>query len=70
MLPGLPAAHLTPAGARRARHGRDLGPGDLAGAAPDPGRPGFVRLIDADGDLVGIGDISAAGILHPAVVLV
>jgi tRNA pseudouridine55 synthase len=79
MLPTIPACRLTADGARRAIHGRDLGPTDFAescaGADGSGGRAstvsGLFRLIDPDGALVGMAEPSAtSGLLHPAVVLV
>lgn len=80
MLSGLEAVTLTIEGVRRAVHGRDLGPADseqgvrslfqglLSKKTPDPL---FVRLLDLEGQLVGIGELSQTpGFLHPAVVLV
>jgi tRNA pseudouridine55 synthase len=68
MLPGLPAAVLTAAGAVRLAHGRDLGPADLLGAPAADSRP--VRLMTTDGALAGIGVRAATpGFLHPDVVL-
>jgi len=83
LLTGLPSVVLTPEGARHARHGRDLGPADLArpgelsGATPSatPSPAGceadaWFRLLDADGELLGLArPSSASGLLHPSVVL-
>ena len=78
MLPGLAPVVLTPEGARRATHGRDLGPGDiekagahLFGAAADKPHDGMsVRLLDSAGQLIGIGEPARTpGLLHPSVVL-
>jgi tRNA pseudouridine55 synthase len=69
MLTELPGASLTLEGVRRAVHGRELG----ADAFSTPVAAGdrFVRLLDPEGNLVGVGEPgSAAGVLHPAVVLV
>jgi tRNA pseudouridine55 synthase len=67
MLQRMPAVTLTMEGARRARHGRNLGPGDLA--APHlPAAADLIRLLDESGDLIGIAEC-ADGVLHPAVVL-
>jgi hypothetical protein len=69
MLPELPGASLTPEGMRRAVHGRDLG-AEAFSTSFAPGA-GFVRLLDPDGNLVGVAEPgSAGGLLHPAVVLV
>jgi tRNA pseudouridine55 synthase len=81
MLPHVSAVTLTGEGVRRAVHGRDLGPADvdrekgvgslffesLRKTTPDP----FFRLLDPDGNLVGIASVEdISGLLHPAVVLV
>jgi tRNA pseudouridine55 synthase len=67
-LPRLSTVQLTDEGARRAAHGRILGPDDLA-AAP-PGRVSeWVRLLDVDGQLVGLAR-PVSGVLHPSIVLV
>jgi tRNA pseudouridine55 synthase len=85
MLPGLAAVRLTDEGARRARHGRDLGPADVvterlaahapsglvAACAPVAHTGKYIRLLDQAGDLVGVAEPAATpGLLHPAVVLV
>jgi tRNA pseudouridine55 synthase len=68
MLTEIPGASLTPDGVRRAVHGRELG-ADAFSIPPDVA-DGFVRLLDPDGNLVGIAEPgSADGLLHPAVVL-
>jgi tRNA pseudouridine55 synthase len=59
---------LTADGARKALHGRDLGPSDIAAGAASAG---FVTLFDPAGDLIAIARPSATpGLLHPSVVLV
>lgn len=74
MLPALAALTLTREGARRARHGLDLGAADFQGglvvcASPGDARP--FRLLDTAGDLIGVAEpIEGSGLLHPAVVLV
>jgi tRNA pseudouridine55 synthase len=69
MLIELPGASLTPEGMRRAVHGRELGAD--AFSSPFAAVDGFVRLLDPDGNLVGVAEPgSAGGLLHPAVVLV
>lgn len=81
MLPNVPAVVLTMDGVQRAEHGRDLGPHDFEDAEKGgrhfSGRPLdkqpylFVRLLDSNGELVGIGEPSPTpGLLHPTVVLV
>jgi tRNA pseudouridine55 synthase len=74
MLPALTPVTLTDEGARRARHGLDLGPTDFEGALGDgssaPGGKSF-RLLDKRGALIGVAEpIEWSGLLHPAVVLV
>jgi tRNA pseudouridine55 synthase len=74
LLPGLPFVRLTAEGARRARHGRDLGPADAVDARfPAPSADGvfsLCRLIDPGGDLLGLAEPAATcGLLHPSVVL-
>jgi tRNA pseudouridine55 synthase len=74
LLPLIPRAVLTAEGAGRARHGRALSDGDLAGPEIDWSRGGDaghrVRLIDQSGNLLGIGERRADGLLHPVIVLV
>jgi tRNA pseudouridine55 synthase len=68
MLTELPGASLTVEGVRHAVHGRELSAEVFA--AEVGVAAGFVRLLDPDGNLVGIAEPgSAAGLLHPAVVL-
>ena len=71
MLPRLAPIVLTAEGVRRAGDGRDLGPAEVErGARPEP-YPSFVRLLDPEGELVGIAEpATAEGLLHPSVVLV
>lgn len=70
MLTTLPAAALSEDGARRAKHGQPLGPGDLC-APLLPGAAGYTRLIDRAGELVGVAEPKTVpGILHPVVILV
>ena len=79
MLPQLATVTLTAAGVDRAKHGRDLGPAEIARArrprvprAPSPPSPSrFVKLLDPAGELIAIAQPTAAGsLLHPALVLV
>jgi tRNA pseudouridine55 synthase len=68
MLPELPSLVLTPEGARRAIHGRDLGPRDAVRSSGDSAT--LVRLLDAGGDLLAIAEAGRSpGLLHPFVVL-
>ena len=69
MLTTLPAAELSDEGVRRARHGRSLGPGDFCAPLPQAA-PGFTRLLDSSGDLVGVAEPERGpGVLHPVVIL-
>jgi tRNA pseudouridine55 synthase len=75
LLPEIPAAHLTPEGVRRARHGQAIRPEDLSPAVSGPAWPAAsvdpVRLIDPSGHLVGVARPGAvAGTLHPSLILV
>jgi tRNA pseudouridine55 synthase len=84
MLPGMSSVVLTAEGAKHASHGRPLGPADLVSGLqatawtsrdgwPDAAVrsiPPWVRLLDQDGDLVGVARLQdASGVLHPSVVL-
>jgi tRNA pseudouridine55 synthase len=68
VLPELPRLTLTPEGVRRAASGpRDLSPESRRDSlTPWPRR---VRLLNDSQNLVGIGDLTPAGLLHPVVVL-
>jgi tRNA pseudouridine55 synthase len=72
VLPGLPGLMLTPAGVRRAATGCDIAFGDLVpetsgqAAATLPPR---ARLLNSAKSLVGIADLTPAGLLHPVVIL-
>lgn len=76
VLPALRSVILTDEGARRAGHGRDLGPSDVAGEtlafAPGiGGAPPRVRLLDRQGNLIGLAEAARTpGLLHPTVILV
>jgi tRNA pseudouridine55 synthase len=77
VLAALTSVTLTDEGARRAGHGRDLGPSDIAGGTlvvqhdGDAGAPPRVRLLDRQGNLIGVAErASTPGLLHPAVILV
>jgi len=71
MLPGLPMFQLTTDGVRRALNGCDLGQRDTpTGEAPIARPDSLIRLLDPDGELVGIArPAGRPGFLHPAVVL-
>jgi tRNA pseudouridine55 synthase len=70
LLPDMPAVTLNERGVRRARHGNDLGPGDIASGNAATGADGRRRLLDATGTLLGIGEARPGGLLHPVLVLV
>jgi tRNA pseudouridine55 synthase len=68
-LGDLGAVELTEAGLKRALHGNPVGPEHVAGPGALPGpAPGPVRLLSADGRLVGLAR-PRGGALHPVVVL-
>jgi tRNA pseudouridine55 synthase len=68
MLSSLGSVALNAAGAARAIHGQDIGPEGVSGEMWQGIGP--VRLFDQHGQLVGIGEPTAAsGLLHPSVVL-
>jgi tRNA pseudouridine55 synthase len=72
VLTDVPRLILTAAGIRRAVSGCDLLAHDFASEAPQDassGVPARVRLLDSAHNLVGIADRTAAGLLHPVVVL-
>jgi tRNA pseudouridine55 synthase len=81
-LPRFPQCTLTAEGVRRATRGRELGPAELASQVSHVGQMGrvgsvgpaepveYVRLLDPNGQLVGIGaPARTPGLLHPLVVL-
>ena len=72
VLPGLPALTLTLAGVRRAVTGCDIAFRDLvpegSGQAPAT-LPPRARLLNDANTLIGIGDLTRAGLLHPVVIL-
>jgi tRNA pseudouridine55 synthase len=86
MLPSMSSVVLTAEGATHASHGRVLEAADLVSglrsltasastsAQPDAAaqsHPPWIRLLDQDGDLVGVARCEAvSGVLHPSVVLV
>ena len=69
LLTHLPGLAVTEEGLAWIRHGRPLGPSQLAGPAPPAGADP-VRLLDPDGRLVAVGTRQAGGFLHPGLVLV
>ncbi|MDO8794004.1 MAG: tRNA pseudouridine(55) synthase TruB [Vicinamibacterales bacterium] len=74
MLSRLSSVVLTEDGAKHARHGRPLGPADLASAAPLPHADEWIRMLTAAGELVGLARplslmSGGASLLHPSVVL-
>ena len=68
LLPALPPVTVTERGARRAAHGNALAPDDLV--RPRAAAAAHVRVLDPGGTLIGIAEETAAGLLHPVVVLV
>jgi tRNA pseudouridine55 synthase len=77
VLVALTSVILTDEGARRAGHGRDLGPSDIAGGplaiqqGGKAGAPPLFRLLDRQGNLIGVAETGRTpGLLHPAVILV
>jgi tRNA pseudouridine55 synthase len=77
LLLELPAVRLLPAGLTAVRHGKDVGPAEVAEGFPDaPGAP-HLRLLDSEGALVGMAIPRSGGLttspiisLHPSIVLV
>jgi tRNA pseudouridine55 synthase len=72
LLLDLPFVVLNERGVRRASHGNDVMPWDLAtDAAPaEPAAAARWRLLDEAGRLLGLAEPRPAGLLHPVVVLV
>ena len=73
LLARLPHVVVNERGARRAAHGNALAAEDLRDAdraAPTASAPGPVRVLDADGALLAIGQQAGGGLLQPVVVLV
>jgi tRNA pseudouridine55 synthase len=70
LLSGFPAVTVTSEGLVRVSHGQQVRASDLVGSAPS-GPTEWVRLLDGTGALVGLGTPgTAAGLLHPEVVLI
>ena len=74
LLPKLPRVVVNARGAKRTAHGNaladeDLSEGDASTLAAAQ-NPGPVRVLDADGALLAIGERSRGGALQPVVVLV
>jgi tRNA pseudouridine55 synthase len=73
LLSALPHVVVNERGARRAAHGNWLAAEDLWDAdraVPLQSAPGPVRVLDADGALLAIGQPAGGGLLQPVVVLV
>ena len=69
MLPSWPAIELTDQGVRYAAHGRGLAPDAATGRLPwRADAP--IRLVDMSGRLVGLGEATTGGLLHPFVIFV
>jgi tRNA pseudouridine55 synthase len=77
MLPTLSCVVLTKDGVQRAGHGRDLGPAQFEARVEsrdsfgEPASdPALIRLLDCDGQLVGLAAPDAtSGLLHPCLIL-
>ncbi len=70
LLSSFPAVTVTSEGLVRVSHGQQVRASDLVGSAPS-GPAEWVRLLDGSGALVGLGTPgTAAGLLHPEVVLI
>jgi len=73
LLHHLPEVVLNERGVRRATHGNDVAPVDLAatvGPSEPPDQGQRWRLLDEAGTLLGIAERGPAGLLHPVIVLV
>jgi tRNA pseudouridine55 synthase len=73
LLSRLPHVVVNERGARRAAHGNALAAEDLSDAnrtGPPGAAAGPVRVLDADGALLAIGQPAGGGLLQPVVVLV
>ena len=73
LLTHLPAVVVSDLGAKRASHGVDLRPEDLARPSSTPGGVSGgdrLRLLDGVGSLLGLAEPRGNGLLHPVVVLV
>jgi tRNA pseudouridine55 synthase len=76
LLPEVPAVVLNDRGARRAAHGNELTPEDLADPsglsrrAEGASAPCRFRLMDGGGMLLGIAESRPGWLLHPVIVLV
>jgi len=67
VLPSWPSMVLTEDGVARVGHGQDVWPIDQE---PSALTQPFVRLVNELGDLLAIAERTAAGLLHPSIVLV
>jgi len=69
LLRAFPAVTVTSEGLTRVSHGQQVRPVDVAGALPSSSE--WIRLLDRDGALVGLGTPQrVSGFLHPEVVLI
>jgi len=69
LLAAFPAVTVTAEGLARVSHGQQVRPVDVAGALPSSSE--WIRLLDPDGALVGLGTPQqVSGFLHPEVVLI
>jgi tRNA pseudouridine55 synthase len=68
LLSAFPAVTVTAEGLTRVSHGQQVRPVDVAGTLPSSSE--WIRLLDPDGALVGLGTPQrVSGFLHPEVVL-
>jgi len=74
LLPGVPSTTLTAEGRQRVSHGQDVldvHVHEKSGSRPGEAVSEWVRLIDADGNLLAVATAAKTGdSLHPAVVLI
>jgi tRNA pseudouridine55 synthase len=69
LLRRFPAVTVTAEGLTRVSHGQHVRPADVTGALPTSTE--WIRLLDPDGALVGLGTAErVSGFLHPEVVLI
>lgn len=66
----MPAVTLNDGGVRRATHGNEVGPRDMAGPWTSAASHSRWRLLDGAGTLLGIAEARPDGLLHPVLVLV
>jgi tRNA pseudouridine55 synthase len=67
LLPDYPMARLNEQGLSYVSNGRDVGPAQLTGHLP--ATAAWVRLTDANDELIALAEPAASGLLHPSIVL-